>query len=276
MTFGEFIKAISSLKLISITRDKLAAELFNSLGPEKKVYETTVKPWIDKKELGSYKKYFRDKEPSEDGFTRYLKMWPSLDWKILREEFGKIDTDIVIDLENDDKDVFYRSLFQQFLFILKFKSDSASLPTIESLISEEASNENDEESTNGTPIEQMLDIFSNLLYKYRIVEVLSSDIIEDSMDIVNFVEAAKSGIINRFLRLQSEMSYLKIREFILEIENYYHLCFMATSESCTDVFTLLHEEENDSNKFGKSALLARKDINAIYGEIFKGQTLFVY
>jgi len=129
MTFGEFIKTIHKLKLVSITRDGFAAELFNSLGGEPMVYDSTVKRWIDKSKDGliSYGKFFKDgKKPSESGFVEYLTSWSSLDWKRLQEAFYFQDGTVDFDLSNDDEDVFYAKLFEQFLSVLKFQHHAES------------------------------------------------------------------------------------------------------------------------------------------------------
>jgi len=120
MTFGDYVKAIIRAGIMSTTRDEFAANLFNATGAYPTAQTGTVKSWIDKKAPNSYNKYFSHGSVKEDEFIRFLMRWTQRDVEKLQTEFRKETSNKYIDLETTDVDVFYRSMLNQFLTILKF------------------------------------------------------------------------------------------------------------------------------------------------------------
>lgn len=285
MTLKDYIDIIKSSGVIKEAKLTLLVELFNATCTGEKATHEAAKKWLSKKRNIRVSMYFVNYEVSEGGFYDYFKRRITAQWRELQKAFAKTSIENSVDCETDNEIFFYRSLLVQFIMILgiplpkhiydEMLFSSHHDTSYQSMPSRDSSHLGNEAApTNKAQIKQLLDVFLNLIYEYKIIKVLTADTLEPSNNILDFVEATKYEILNRFVRLQSEIIFLKIREFIFELENYYHLCF-AASHSCTNVFEIMHDKNESSNTFGKSALIARKEIDSIYGEIFEGQTLFV-
>ena len=272
MTIREYIDTMKVSGVISTSKLSFLVELFNSTCTNENVTEDAAKKWLypdkGRKSVTNYNSYFNEDEVNESGFYDYLKRRIHSRWGILQNSFKTTTIENIVDCETEDEVIFYRSLLAQFLRILN-------RPVPKDMYVEKLNaNENTNVSQSNSITKQITEIFSSLLYEHGIVEVLSADYLECSLEIYKFVKVVKSKILFRFLEAQDEPVYSKIIQFIKNLENYNSFC-LFTPDSCNNVLDIIHDVGDDPHQFGKSALFFRKELDKIYGEIFPEHTLFV-
>jgi len=230
MTLNGYISVIKNSGVIKKAKVDLLVEIFNATRTNEEATPLAAKKWLYNERSIRTGKYFADDKTNENGFYEYFKRRVRTRWREIQEAFKKTSVENIVNCDTDDMGIFYRSLFAQFLLIIelplskdmyeKMLHDTDSIDMSQSTSAQILPNDDILTPPVVNTIDEMLVVFSNLLYEHRIAKILITDIIEPSRDIKNFIEVAKSEILDRFTRLQNEKSYLKIREFILLINNY--------------------------------------------------------
>ena len=139
------------------------------------------------------------------------------------------------------------------------------------------------QSNNSTV--SMIEIFRKAIIEFKIVKFLKADptcsLSADLPTCVDgFVEYIEEEIIQAFIHCQRNITYKKIREFNKAVDSYnaYLSTHMRPPNSdSTSIFVPLFREENYewAAEFDDETMKRRRVIDAIYGEILDGETLFV-
>ena len=141
-----------------------------------------------------------------------------------------------------------------------------------------------EKCMNSPPSEQMLEIFKQAILDCSIVKFMASDptcyLLQDLLfEVDNFFKVIGDNIKQAFIHHQKDLMYQKINEFTHALDEYigYLGPNMRPSLGSTDIFVPLHREENIRFEFdfAEKSWNYRQTINAVYGEICDGNTLFV-
>lgn len=141
-------------------------------------------------------------------------------------------------------------------------------------------------SPDMTASEKMTLIFKQAIMDYRIIDFVNNDpsislSMNLEMDAEYFIDVVRSRIILPFAHDQREKSFIKINEFIQTLDSYNsylsHNMYPINNKRVSMYIPMHSESEIDLRlNFEESTVKFRMQLDEIYGEITKGETLFIY
>jgi len=129
MTLRDYIYAFHGAGLFSGNKEEIGADLFKVAGSAIPVTTDTVNKWLGiRGARKNYRGHFPDSQINESDFIAYIERRTRHGFDMLQDEFRKLDNHLV-NCETNEAGIFYRSLLNQFLILLKLPlSDDAPLP----------------------------------------------------------------------------------------------------------------------------------------------------
>jgi len=114
-----YIGTIKKVYKIDLNQEKIIIELFDMLGSPITIRETTVSNWFKGRKKRGYDKYFPNRNYNETRFINYFKRRKTVIWEESREAFRLINSGGIVKCDTNEPEVFYHSLFIQFLMLLQ-------------------------------------------------------------------------------------------------------------------------------------------------------------
>jgi len=121
-------------------------------------------------------------------------------------------------------------------------------------------------------IDNLLNETLNLLQEYKIAEILTADTIEPKDEILEFVNAVRLKIEQKFPEVYFTPTINRVKDFLSALETYHEHCSI-TPKSHKNVSDIKNNSDDAFYIFGGIALHNRQNIIEIYSEIFPEQTM---
>ncbi len=239
MTLRDYIIAIEKTQLFISGREQIVVELFKAAGVRGIISKNTVKGWLTGYRTCRIKDYFPENTVDEAGFIEFISSRVNTSWPKLQKEFHSLsEEDCIVNLHTNDREIFYRSILNQFQKIHK-------LPLSE------------------MPAKKMVRLFKNAVENCKISAFFEDDAnFSDDADasgrIEVFLNSLHADIIEPFQLWHSESSmYQKILELHSELES----------------FVILHKSEIDNlmsyyRSYEDTIRRCRQRIDTLYCEIY--------
>jgi len=281
--------------VVNKKRDDIGAELMNAIstaeikdnGKMKKleVYNVTVKPWIDKCELKSYTKFFSAGIVNKKCFIELLRLWMNAKWSSgwikLQQEFSKTNLLNIVDCETEDKEIFYLSLYNQFLEVLKIIpckeiwDEDTSTPQLVGMKNIEQNQTEDiakekEIYEMSVSLDSALEKLGNEALGQEIYSVFR-EIYDDSgipdyiqgmpkreFDITPFVEDIEQNLLEIYRRYFYDETYMHVVEFCKELKKFNDLTALYTLKMPAETIDDLVEQQRKKLKSLYKAMGASK------------------
>ena len=173
MTFRKYINALYNTHLFGKNKLNFAKRLFDSAimagDPQAKPGVETIKSWVYKEDRGySVDRYFPNRLVDESGFFAFFRQHTKDlgSWKIIQDAFRPLEPDEAfrVDLDTDDRDVFFWSLLNQFqrIFHLPESERENKAPTIQVTVAPQELSP-----------EQIRTVFLGAVHHYNIMEIIN-------------------------------------------------------------------------------------------------------
>lgn len=218
LTFGEYVDALRSTDLFKSSwgrkegRVKIGWDLFTIAAPNAKVSESAIKTWINGSRNCNIDLYFQDRSmcpTDETKFISYLSdKAPGDSWRKMQDEFRQLNVneELCVDLDTEDRDVFFRSLLKQFqrIFLLQESKQKEEEPAVSPT-----------EIPQEQSPEQIRNEFLETIHRYGIMDIINRDppVLNrnDSKALTAFVKETE-GL------LYKDVTPPNIRSFIMTLE----------------------------------------------------------
>ncbi|TWH49269.1 hypothetical protein [Sporomusa sp. KB1] len=245
MTFGELIKDLTKLrdrngeKVFRILRNKFAYQLLNASGiKDKKIELESVGKWIDRKVPDNISSYFPNGRINRSKVYRYFRfrLNKNNNWQIVQNNLYLRNDNGRFNCSNEDPEVFYQSLLDEFVESLGLPSseepdnDISMVNETPVLSAASLSSFNNAEgeiiSQTETPSEQIRGIFKQAIQDYSMEDFIRYDptvSLDDNLlaRADNFLKTIETDIIAAYEQSHGQtLIYIKLVEFYHELKGY--------------------------------------------------------
>ena len=244
MTFGDLIKDLNKSrdrngkKVFSFPRNEIGYRLLDDSGilEDKKIDVDSVGKWIDRKVPDNISSYFPNGRINKTKAVEYFKKNIDNNWQIVQRNLSLRNDNGRFNCSNEDPEVFYQSLLDEFVESLGLPSSKEpaknipmvnEVPVLSTAALSSLNNDKGEIiSQTETTSEQIRGIFKQAIQDYCMEDFIRydptvslDDNLLDRAD--NFLKTIETDIIDAYEQSHGEtLIYIKFVEFYHELKGY--------------------------------------------------------
>ena len=243
MTFGDLIKELNNSKrkngktVFSFPRNQIGYQLLDCSGilEDKKIDIDSVGKWIDRKVPNNISSYFPNginKTKAVEFFQKNI----NKNWQIVQENFSLRKDNVRFNCSNEDPEVFYQSLLDEFVESLGLPSSEEpdiDIPRVNEVpvlstasLSSLTNNEREIISQTETTAEELRGVFKQAIQDHNMEDFICYDptvsLDANLLDRAeNFLKTIDTDIIKAYEQSHGQtLIYIKLVEFYHELNGY--------------------------------------------------------